>query len=80
MFMSRIARRQEHLEEILEWIIVPLTQSFFLSAEKRDIFKEAIIKGKAINSKALICLWTTVDKQIEERQAEQRTEWITELQ
>ena len=79
MFMSRIARRQEQLEETPEWIAVPPTQYFFLSTKKQDRFKVAITKGKALNSRALICLWTTVDKQTEECQTGQITEWITEL-
>ena len=30
IFLSRIARRQEELEETTEWIVVPLTKHFFL--------------------------------------------------
>jgi hypothetical protein len=79
MFISRIARRQAALEETPEWIVAPLTQSFFLSIKQRDIFKTAITAGKALNSKAATCMWTTVDKQTKKQQASQISEWMTEL-
>ena len=69
IFMSRIAQRQAALEETPEWIVVSIKQ--------RDIFKKAITTGKALNSKAVICIRTTADKQTEERQANQITKWIT---
>ena len=53
--------------------------AFPLNIEQRDKFKEAINTGKALNSKAVICIWPTVNKQTEERQTSQITEWITEL-
>ena len=64
IFMSRIAQRQAALEETPEWIVV--------SIEQRDI-----TTGKALNSKAVICIRTTADKQTEEQQANQITKWIT---
>ena len=66
IFMSCIPQRQAALEETPEWIVVPLTQCFFLSIKQRDIFKMAITTSKALKSKSVICIWTTVDKQTEE--------------
>ncbi len=78
-FLSRFERREDHVEETPEWIVVPLTHSFFHSTELQDRLKETITKGKALNCKALICLWTTVDKSIEERQATDVTKWMDDI-
>ena len=60
-------------------IVVPLTQRFFLSTKQRDRLYEAITTGKSLNCKALTCAGTTLDKRKEEEQADQITEWTTEL-
>jgi hypothetical protein len=74
-----LEQKQCHLEETPEWTEAPLVNSFFQATELQDQLKVAIAKGKALNCKALTCLWTTVEKSREERQAVQTKEWLNNV-
>jgi hypothetical protein len=58
---------------------VPLTHGFFRSIEPQDQLKVTITKGKALNCKALPCLWTTVEKNAKEHQAALMKEWLSNI-
>jgi hypothetical protein len=77
-FLSRLERqreRQDRQEEPLEWTVTPLTHQLFLSSTSQEHLKQVINTGKALNSEALTCIWTTTDKKTEERQAATVKEW-----
>jgi hypothetical protein len=74
--LTKRQREQQDLqEEPPEWIVAPLTHQFFTSSKAQDHLNQVINTGKALNSKALICVWRTTDKGKEERQAETVKEW-----
>ena len=79
MFLSCFERREDHLEETSEWIVIPLTHCFFHSIKQQDQLKAALTKGKMLSSEAAFCLWTTADKQTEEQHAAQMKEWMNEI-
>ena len=68
-FLSRPDWRDDPQEKTPEWIVVTLMHCFFNSIELQEQLKVAVKAGKALDSKAVISLWTAVHKQIEERQA-----------
>jgi hypothetical protein len=79
-FLSKFEQREDCLiEETPEWTVVPLTHGFFQSAEPQDQLKVTITKGKALNCKALPCLWTTVEKNAKEHQAALMKEWLSNI-
>jgi hypothetical protein len=46
--------------ETPEWMIIPLTHQLFQTQASKEQLHTAIKSGKALNSKAPICLWTTL--------------------
>jgi hypothetical protein len=78
-FLSRLNRSDDHIKETPEWIIAPLTHCFFNSTKQRNRLKELIQKGKHLNSKALMCLWTRTNKNVEEQQADQIKRWMRDI-
>jgi hypothetical protein len=65
--------------ETPEWVIVPLTHQLFQTQASKEQLHTVIKAGKALNIKALICPWTTMNRTEEERQASIISEWIEKM-
>jgi hypothetical protein len=82
VFLTRTerARQRGNLpEERPEWIVVPLTHQLFRTTAIQERFEEAVVQGKARNSKAMICIWTTPNRKEEERQTAIVQEWAEDI-
>jgi hypothetical protein len=79
-FRSQLEQREDHLEETPEWMVLaPLAHRLFQSTEPQDQLKAVITKGKTLNCKTLTCLWKTMAKNAEERQAVPMKEWLNHI-
>jgi hypothetical protein len=82
VFLTRTERARQRgklPEEKPEWIVVPLTHQLFRTTAIQERFEEAVVQGKALNSKAMICIWTTPNRTEEERQAAIVREWAEDI-
>ena len=79
-FLTCLEWREDHLKRDARVNCCSLCTLFLLQHCWSTKPMAAITKGKALNNKALvICLWTVVNKHIEERHAEQMKEWMSNL-
>ena len=61
------------------WILVPLTHHVTYCREAQERFQDLLIKGKALNAKALVCMWTTSNPDMEDRQMRLVREWTEDM-
>jgi hypothetical protein len=59
--------------------MAPLTHQLFQTTASQERFEEVVLQGKALNSKAMTCIWTTPDQKEEKRQAATAQEWAKDI-
>jgi hypothetical protein len=81
--MTRLDRRKQGTDmtsqERPKWIIITLTQRLFNKETRQAQLQEVLTKGRELDCKAVICMWTTNDRKEEERQAEKVKEWTNDI-
>ncbi len=60
-------------------MLAPLTHLLFLNTAAQEQLEDIIGRGKALNSKALACMWTTLNRKEEEQQAATVKTWAKDL-
>jgi hypothetical protein len=59
--------------------MAPLTHQLFQTTAAQERSEEVVLQGKALNSKAMTCIWTTPDQKEEARQAAIVQEWAKDI-